>query len=31
VRPQRLRLMPALNMQADEISLALVCLEAALF
>lgn len=31
VRPQRLRFVPALNMQADEVSLALVWLEAALF
>lgn len=31
VRPQRLRFMPALNMQADEVSLALVWLESALF
>jgi acetylornithine/N-succinyldiaminopimelate aminotransferase len=31
VRPQRLRFMPALNMQADEVALALVWLEAALF
>ena len=30
VRPQRLRFVPALNMQADEVSLALVWLEAAL-
>lgn len=31
VRPQRLRFVPALNMQADEVALALVGLEAALF